>query len=101
MSSKLNSSQRSFLRSKAHHLDSLLHIGKNGLSPSALGAIDRLLESHELIKIKFREYKDKKDELMEKIIYSTSCVVVGVIGHTFILYRQNKDVDRRKIIFPG
>ena len=100
MSSKLNSSQRSFLRSKAHHLDSLLHIGKNGLSPSALGAIDRLLESHELIKIKLRECKDKKDELMEEIICSTSCAVVGEIGHTVILYRQHKDIDRRKITLP-
>tara|TARA_B100001029_G_C14940053_1_gene382689 strand:- start:92 stop:400 length:309 start_codon:yes stop_codon:yes gene_type:complete len=96
----LNSSIRSFLRSKAHHLEPVLQIGKKGLNASVLDAIDKALYDHELIKIKFREYKGEKDDLAEKIISLTSCSMVGKIGHTIILFRQNKNIDKRKINLP-
>ena len=96
----LSSSQRSYLRSQAHHLEPVVLIGKNGITDGTIESIDRVLEARELIKIKFREFKDEKLSLSEKIVELTNSQVVGVIGHTVIIFRQNPDSDRRQIHIP-
>ena len=96
----LSSSQRSYLRSQAHHLDPVVLIGKHGITDGTIESIDRVLESRELIKIKFREFKDEKLSLSEKIVELTNSQVVGVIGHTVIIFRQNPDPDKRQIHIP-
>ena len=96
----LSSSQRSYLRSQAHHLEPVVLIGKNGINDGTIESIDRVLEARELIKIKFREFKDEKLSLSEKITELTNSQVVGVIGHTVIIFRQNPDPDKRQIHIP-
>ena len=96
----LSSSQRSYLRSQAHHLEPVLLIGKHGITDGTIESIDRVLEARELIKIKFREFKDEKLSLSEKITELTNSQVVGVIGHTVIIFRQNPDSDKRQIHIP-
>ena len=96
----LSSSQRSYLRSQAHHLEPVVLIGKNGINDGTIESIDRVLEARELIKIKFREFKDEKLSLSEKITELTNSQVVGVIGHTVIIFRQNPDSDKRQIHIP-
>ena len=96
----LSSSQRSYLRSQAHHLEPVVLIGKHGITDGTIESIDRVLEARELIKIKFREFKDEKLSLSEKITELTNSQVVGVIGHTVIIFRQNPDADKRQIHIP-
>ena len=96
----LSSSQRSYLRTQAHHLEPVVLIGKHGITDGTIESIDRVLETRELIKIKFREFKDEKLSLSEKIVELTNSEVVGVIGHTVIIFRQNPDSDKRKIHIP-
>ena len=96
----LSSSQRSYLRSQAHHLEPVVLIGKHGITDGTIESIDRVLEARELIKIKFREFKDEKLSLSEKIAELTNSRVVGVIGHTVIIFRQNPDSDKRQIHIP-
>ena len=96
----LSSSQRSYLRSQAHHLEPVVLIGKHGITDGTIESINRVLEVRELIKIKFREFRDEKLSLSEKIAESTNSQVVGVIGHTVIIFRQNPDSDKRQIHFP-
>ena len=97
---KLSSTQRSYLRSQAHHLEPVVLIGKNGINDGTIESIDRVLEVRELIKIKFREFKDEKLSLSEKITELTNSQIVGVIGHTVIIFRQNPDPDKRQIHIP-
>ena len=96
----LSSSQRSYLRSQAHHLEPVVLIGKHGITDGTIESIDRVLEARELIKIKFREFKDEKLSLSEKITELTNAQIVGVIGHTVIIFRQNHDSDKRQIHIP-
>ena len=93
----LSSSQRSFLRSQAHHLEPVVLIGNNGITDGTIESINRVLKTRELIKIKFREFKDEKLSLSEKITELTNSQIVGVIGHTVIIFRQNPDSDKRQI----
>jgi RNA-binding protein len=96
----LSSSQRSYLRSQAHHLEPVVLIGKHGITDGTIESIDRVLKARELIKIKFREFKDEKLSLSEKITELTNAQIVGVIGHTVIIFRQNPDPDKRQIHIP-
>ena len=97
----LSSSDRSFLRSQAHHLEPVVLIGKNGISDGTVEAVNKALEARELIKIKFREFKDNKQSISDEIAASANCHVVGMIGHTVILFRKNSDPEKQNIRFPG
>ena len=96
----MNSQIRKMLRSQAHHLEPVVLIGKHGITDGTIESIDRVLEARELIKIKFREFKDDKLSMSEKIAELTNSQVVGVIGHTVIIFRQNPDSDKRQVHIP-
>ena len=98
---KLSSTQRSFLRSQAHHLESVVLIGKNGVSIGTIEAVNKALDARELIKIKFRAFKDNKQSISDEIAASANCYVVGMIGNTVILFRQNSDPEKQNIRLPG
>ena len=92
---KLSSTQRSYLRSQAHHLEPVVLIGKNGITDVTIEAVNQALDARELIKIKFREFKDEKKSLSHKLAESTDSHIVGTIGHTVILFRQNPDKEKQ------
>jgi RNA-binding protein len=94
---QLNSAQRKELRSKAHHLEPVVIIGNNGVTETVIDSVDKALEARELIKIRFNEFKKEKKTLSEEIAEKTESGVAGVIGHVAILYRPNKNEDKRKI----
>ena len=97
----ISSSDRSFLRSQAHHLEPVVLIGKNGISDGTVEAVNKALEARELIKIKFREFKDNKQSISNEITASANCQLVGMIGHTVILFRQNPDSEKQNIHLPA
>ena len=98
---KLSSTQRSFLRSQAHHLEPVVLIGKNGVSIGTIEAVNKALDARELIKIKFHAFTDNKQSMSDEIAASTNCHVVGLIGNTVILFRQNSDTEEQNIRLPG
>ena len=97
----MNSQDRKYLRSQAHHLEPVVLIGKNGIKDGTIESINKVLQTRELIKIKFREFKDEKVALSKSIAELTHSEVVGIIGHTLILFRQNPDSEKQQIHFPA
>lgn len=96
----LSGAQRKFLRGQAHHLKPLVHIGRNGLTESSLTQLDEGLADHELVKVKFLEFKDQKKELVARMEERLNAEAVGLIGHMAILYRRHPDPEKRKIRLP-
>ena len=92
----INSKQRSKLRSLAHHIKPSVYIGKSGLAEGVYESIGRSLDAHELIKVKFNESKECKGELIDSLEDKLSASIVGSIGNTVIIYKQNEDNDKRK-----
>ena len=72
----LTSKQRAFLRSLAMNEDTILMIGKGGMSDAIIKQADDALTARELIKGKVLE---------------TAAEVVQVIGSKFVLFRRNPD----------
>jgi RNA-binding protein len=98
---ELTGKQRKHLRGLAHGLKPLIHVGGKGLTPELLHQLDEALEHHELIKVKFLDFKDAKAELTSKITTELDCAEAGTIGHHVILYRPARDPDRREIELPA
>jgi RNA-binding protein len=97
----LAGSQRTYLRGLAHKLRPVIQVGKNGITPDLIKAVDEALEIHELIKVKFVDFKEERKELSQEIADGTSSEAVGLVGNVVILYRQNPDDERLKITLPG
>jgi len=98
--SPLTGSQRKYLRGLAHHLKPLAQVGKTGLTPNVLAAIDEALEHHELIKVRFLDFKDQKHQLAQTIATYANSEMIGSIGHVCMFYRQHPDPQKRKIHLP-
>lgn len=96
--SKLTSQQRKQLRSLAHHLDPLILVGKQGCTHALVRATGEALDDHELVKVKFNDFKDQKGEIIEELLRRTGGELVGAIGHVVILYREQPDPEKRKIV---
>ena len=92
----LNSRQKKILRAKAHDLKPIILVGKSGVTDGCIQSINEAVESHELIKIKFLEHKDNKKSLSETICTKTDSEIIGNIGHTIMLFRQNPDKEKQK-----
>jgi RNA-binding protein len=97
---KLKSSQKKYLRAQAHHLKPLVIIGAKGVTGQLIGSVDSAWKDHELIKVKFGEFKEAKKEISSQIAQTTKCELVGLIGNIAIFYRQQQDPEKRKIKIP-
>ena len=97
---KLRGAQRRHLRSMANTLKPHIFIGKNGLTEQVFAAIDAALDDHELIKLRFLEFKEEKKELSVDIEKHCRCEMVGMVGHVALFYRQQMDPDKRQIKLP-
>ena len=93
----LTSKQRKILEKQAHDLSPVVIIGHHGVTENLLKMVEDSLKAHELIKVKFNEYKDDKREYSEDIANRTDSNLVRVIGNVAIFYRQNEDPEKRLI----
>ena len=98
----LTGSQKTHLRGLGQRLDPALKLGKSGLTPEFFTELQRLLNAHELIKLRFLgQDRDDRAKLCEQIADEGRCVCVGAVGHTALFYRQQPDVARRLIELPA
>jgi RNA-binding protein len=75
------------LKAKAQRLKAMLKIGKEGLSPQFLRALDELLKHHELVKVKFDDLKEQKKELTPQLAEKSHSHLVTRVGNVVVLYR--------------
>lgn len=96
---ELTSKQRKALEKIAHDIEPVVIVGAAGVTDGVIKMVQTSLDAHELIKIKFNEYKDEKTELTQKICAGTDATLVRIIGNRAILYKQAEKPEDRKITF--
>lgn len=98
---ELSSRQRKHLRGLAHDLEPVVHVGKLGATDELARQVDRALDAHELIKLRFVAGKQEKADVVAELCRRTGAATAGTVGHVAILYRPQADPEKRKIRLPG
>ena len=95
---ELTSKQRAQLRGIANNIDTIVHIGKDGITDNVAKQANDALEAREIIKCKVLENSMlTAREACEQLAKLTRSEEVQVIGTKFVLYRQHYDKGKRKI----
>ncbi len=76
------------LKAQAQRLKATLKLGKEGLSPAFLAALNDALAHRELVKVKFDEFKEQKKELAPRLAEKTGSHLVTRVGNVVVLYRR-------------
>jgi RNA-binding protein len=99
---ELKGYQKKYLRGLAHKLRPVVYVGQKGATDAVVDSLEEALSTHELVKIKFVENKEKNTKKMisTELEKRTGSRLVGLIGHVVILFRSHPDPDKRKIILP-
>ena len=97
---QITSKQRKYLEKSAHDLEPVVIVGGNGVTDSLVNMVAQTLASHELIKVKFNEFKDDRQELSLMISEKTDSTLVRIIGNVAIFYKENEDPEKRQFNLP-
>lgn len=93
---ELSSKQRAQLRGLANGLDTIVHIGKDGIGDNLVKQTDDALEARELIKCRVLETAMLTPrEAAEELAKKSRSEVVQVIGTKFVLYRPSHKPDKK------
>ncbi|MBQ8151997.1 MAG: YhbY family RNA-binding protein [Firmicutes bacterium] len=93
--------QRSYLKKLGQDLEPLVYIGKNDITSTVVDEMDNLLSSRELVKAKVQESSSLETKwAANEMARLTDAEFVQAIGKKFVLYRQARDPEKRKIVLP-
>jgi RNA-binding protein len=92
---ELTSQQRSYLTKEAHRLNPIVMIGQKGLTDSLISMVDESLKSHELIKMKFLDFKGTRREISEEICEKCEAHLVRIVGNVAIVFRPAEKPEDR------
>ncbi len=87
----LTNAQVRDLKAQAQRLKATLKVGKEGLSPQFLAALDEVLKHHELVKVKFDEFKEQKKQLAPQLAERSRSHLVTRVGNVVVLYRPKPE----------
>ena len=75
------------LKARAQRLEPVVKIGHAGMTPEFLASLDRALTDHELVKIRFTDFKEEKKTLAPMIAEKTGSALVTRVGNVAVFYR--------------
>lgn len=95
----LTGKQKRYLRALGVNLEPILHVGKEGVTPTVVGQAVSALAARELIKVRVLETSPANaHEAGEGLAASTDGELVQVIGRNLLLYKRSP--DKPKIELP-
>jgi putative YhbY family RNA-binding protein len=84
----LTSHQRKEKRSEAHHLDPVVLIGGDGLTPAVIRETDAALNAHGLIKVRvFSDERASRELMLTTLSDQLSAAPIQHIGKLLVLWR--------------
>ena len=90
----LQAREKKSLRRIAHHLDSVVIVGEQGVSEGVIAETSRALADHELIKVKFAlAERSDRQQAVAALAEACAAEVVQQIGKVGVLYKENPKAD--------
>jgi len=85
---ELTPAVRKIHRSNAHHLEAVVLIGNEGLSPAVTQEVDAALKAHGLIKVRvFSDDRNQRDAYLQTLAAELSAAPIQHIGKLLVLWR--------------
>ena len=84
---QLTTEQVRTFKAEAQRLKATLKLGKEGMSPQFLTALDDALTNRQLVKVKFDGFKEQKKELAPQLAEKSGSHLITRIGNVVVLYR--------------
>ena len=92
---QLTPAQRKDKRADAHHLDPVVMIGGDGLTPAVVKEIDAALNSHGLIKVRvFSDERETRVTFFETLANQLNAAPIQHIGKLLVLWRPMPDKEK-------
>lgn len=96
---ELTGAQARYLRGLGHHLDPIVQIGKEGITPGVIQAVKEALLAHELVKVRLlQEAPIDRKEAGSELAKQAVCSLAQTLGRTVLLYKRHP--NKPKIVLP-
>lgn len=93
----LTSKERAELRSKANTLDTVLMVGKGGVTENVIAQAETLLDARELVKGRVLETAMMSArEVSDAICEATGADGIQCVGSKFVIYRFSKKLEAQR-----
>ncbi len=76
------------LKARAQRLEPILKVGHAGVTPEFLASLDRALTDHELVKVRFSDFKEEKKTLTPLLAEKSGSEVVMRVGNVAVFFRR-------------
>jgi RNA-binding protein len=100
----LSTAERRAKRADAHHLNPLVLIGNDGLTPAVQKEVDAALNAHGLIKVRvFSDERETRETIFNTLAEKLGAAQVQHIGKLLVLWRPmpEKEKAEREGRMPG
>ncbi|MEW6704164.1 MAG: YhbY family RNA-binding protein [Pseudomonadota bacterium] len=85
---ELTPAERKAHKAEAHHLNPVVQIGGDGLTPSVIKEADTALKAHGLIKIRvFSDDREERAALLDRLADELNAAPIQHIGKLLVLWR--------------
>ncbi len=82
------------LKARAQLMKPQIKVGHDGLSEKFISALDDLLKHHDLVKVKFSDFKEEKKTLAPQLAEKTGSELIMRVGNVAVLYRAKPVVAK-------
>lgn len=87
MPQTLTGAERRALKSRAQRLDAVLKLGHGGVSAAFIASLDAALTQHQLVKVRFTDFKEEKKTLAPEIAAQSGSELIMRVGNVAVFYR--------------
>ena len=87
-SSTLTGAQKRALKSRAQLLEAVIRIGQSGVTDALLQSLDNALSQHELVKVRFADFKEERKTLAPQLADRTSSALIQQVGNVAVFFRK-------------
>jgi RNA-binding protein len=83
----LSAGEKRTLKSRAQTLESTLRIGQSGITEGLVSSLDHALNCHELVKVRFSDFKEERKTLAPELAERTQSSLVQIVGNVAVFFR--------------
>lgn len=87
-SSMLTGAQKRALKSRAQLLEAVIRIGQSGVTDALLQSLDNALSQHELVKVRFADFKEERKSIAPQLAERTSSALIQQVGNVAVFFRR-------------